>query len=83
MLVKDGQTLFIGGLIRERDETTRKGIPLLMRLPLLGPLFGTTTHATSRESELIALITPTRDARAEAPYQAAAGDASALGARAE
>jgi len=57
VLIKDGQTLFIGGLIRERDETSRKGIPLLMRLPLIGALFGTTDHTRSK-SELIALITP-------------------------
>jgi type II secretory pathway component GspD/PulD (secretin) len=57
VLIRDGQTLLIGGLIRERDETTRKGIPLLMRLPILGALFGTTTHSLAR-SELIALITP-------------------------
>jgi type II secretory pathway component GspD/PulD (secretin) len=57
VLIKDGQTLFIGGLIRERDETVRKGIPILMRLPLIGALFGTTDHTRSK-SELIALITP-------------------------
>jgi type IV pilus assembly protein PilQ len=69
VLIKDGQTLFIGGLIRERDETTRRGIPLLMRLPLLGPLFGTTTH-TREKSELIALITPHIVVPGEeAPYQ--------------
>jgi type IV pilus assembly protein PilQ len=56
VLVRDGQTLFIGGLIRERDETSRSGIPLLSRIPYLGALFGRTTHSTSR-SELITLIT--------------------------
>jgi type II secretory pathway component GspD/PulD (secretin) len=55
VLVADGQTLFIGGLIRERDEAIRKGIPLLSRLPLIGALFGRTTHSTQR-SELITLI---------------------------
>ncbi len=57
VLVKDGHTLFIGGLIRERTEQIRRGIPLLVRIPLLGALFGKTIHSTSK-SELITLITP-------------------------
>jgi type IV pilus assembly protein PilQ len=56
-LVRDGQTLFIGGLIRERDEEVRKGVPVLMRIPILGRLFGRTVHSTLR-SELVTLITP-------------------------
>jgi type II secretory pathway component GspD/PulD (secretin) len=58
VLVKNGDTLFIGGLIRERTEEIRRGIPLLVRIPLLGALFGKTIHTTIK-SELIALITPT------------------------
>jgi type II secretory pathway component GspD/PulD (secretin) len=57
VLVRDGETIFIGGLIRERKEETRKGIPLLMHLPLLGHLFGRTT-LTSQKSEIVVLITP-------------------------
>jgi type II secretory pathway component GspD/PulD (secretin) len=57
VLIKDGQTLFIGGLIRERSEQIRRGIPLLVRIPLLGMLFGKTSYSTSK-SELITLITP-------------------------
>ncbi|MCK4304779.1 MAG: hypothetical protein KAY24_11130 [Candidatus Eisenbacteria sp.] len=57
VLIKDGHTLFIGGLIQERDELTRKGIPLLSRIPVLGALFGRTVNTVVR-SELIALITP-------------------------
>lgn len=57
VLIKDGHTLFIGGLIRERVEKTRKGIPLLMEIPLLGFFFGKTTHSVQK-SELITLITP-------------------------
>ena len=57
VLVRDGQVLFIGGLIRDRDEKTRKGIPVLVRIPILGPLFGRTVHSRQK-SELITLITP-------------------------
>ncbi len=71
VLVADGQTLLIGGLIRERDETTRSGIPLLMRIPILGGLFGRVTHEVSK-SELIVLITPHIVAPGEnAPYEGA------------
>jgi len=57
VLIKDGDTLLIGGLIRERVEKSRKGVPFLKDLPLLGLLFGSTASKTSR-SELIVLITP-------------------------
>ncbi|MFH1277600.1 MAG: secretin N-terminal domain-containing protein [Candidatus Eisenbacteria bacterium] len=57
VLVKDGHTLLIGGLIREREEENRKGIPVLRRIPILGNLFGSTVIAKSK-SELITLITP-------------------------
>jgi type II secretory pathway component GspD/PulD (secretin) len=56
-MIRDGQTLLIGGLIRERDEKTRSGVPILMNLPVIGALFGKTTH-TIQKSELITLITP-------------------------
>jgi type II secretory pathway component GspD/PulD (secretin) len=48
VLVRDGDTLLIGGIIREREETTRKGIPLLVRLPLIGGLFGKTVRQVQR-----------------------------------
>lgn len=57
VLVRDGQTLVIGGLIREREETSRRGIPFLMRLPILGGFFGRTVTTVQR-TELITLITP-------------------------
>jgi type II secretory pathway component GspD/PulD (secretin) len=56
-LVRNGQTLFIGGLIREREEETQRGVPILMRIPLLGRLFGRTVQKTFR-SEIVTLITP-------------------------
>jgi type II secretory pathway component GspD/PulD (secretin) len=79
VLVADGQTLFIGGLIRERDQTTRNGIPLLSRLPVIGALFGRTTHSTQR-SELITLI---KLRILEPGEKLTADDARAFGARAD
>jgi type II secretory pathway component GspD/PulD (secretin) len=69
VLITDGHTLLIGGLIQEREEKVRKGIPLLMNIPLLGKLFGRTT-LTTQKSEIIVLITPRIVRPGEAvPYQ--------------
>jgi type II secretory pathway component GspD/PulD (secretin) len=57
VLVRDGETIFIGGLLRHRDEGSRAGIPVLSRIPLLGYLFGRDTRSFSR-SEVVVLITP-------------------------
>ena len=57
MVVQDGQTLVIGGLIKETVSKSRTGIPFLMDIPLLGYLFGITQNSTSR-TELVILITP-------------------------
>jgi len=56
-IVQDGHTLVIGGIIMERTEQSRSGIPLLSELPLLGYLFGTTTDKKSK-TELIIMVTP-------------------------
>jgi type II secretory pathway component GspD/PulD (secretin) len=57
VLMKDGETIIIGGLIRERDEESRTQVPLLGYIPVLGPLFR--NRRTSREkTEIAVLITP-------------------------
>lgn len=57
LFVRDGQTAVIGGLVdRERDRN-RSGIPVLIRIPVLGALFGTTRNSTST-SELFLFLTP-------------------------
>ena len=55
--VQSGQTVLIGGLIQQNDNTTNTGIPLLSNIPILGHLFGGTDHTRTRD-ELIVLITP-------------------------
>ena len=57
LVVQNGQTIVIGGLIREDVSDTREGIPLLSRIPVLGYLFGNTTKINNR-TELIILLTP-------------------------
>ena len=57
VVIKDGQTLVLGGLIRETGTDGQSGIPVLYKVPVLGALFGQTTQEESR-TELIVLITP-------------------------
>ena len=56
-VLQDGQTLVIGGIITDNLRKTRIGIPLLMDLPVLGPLFRTDLERSDR-TELVILITP-------------------------
>ncbi|MGH8171931.1 MAG: type II secretion system secretin GspD [Rhodanobacteraceae bacterium] len=55
--VQSGETLLLGGLIRDNTNTSDSGIPLINRVPVLRHLFGTTTNSKDR-TELIVLITP-------------------------
>ncbi len=55
--VEDGSTIALGGLIREKSEVKRSGVPLASDIPVLGNLFSTTSDAFER-SELIVLLTP-------------------------
>ncbi len=56
-IVQDGHTLVLGGIITERKDTVRSGLPFLSDLPLVGYLFGSTTDSLSRK-ELIVMVTP-------------------------
>jgi general secretion pathway protein D len=55
--VKSGDTVVLGGLIRENTSLTQSGLPVLHKLPLIGPLFGATGQE-QRRTELVVLITP-------------------------
>lgn len=56
-VLHDGQTLVIGGIITDNRRRSRIGIPLLMDVPVLGPLFRTDFERSDR-TELVILITP-------------------------
>jgi len=57
VLLRDGQTLFIGGLnLQQRDTITRK-VPLLGDLPLIGGLFRARTQRRT-STELAIFVTP-------------------------
>ncbi len=57
LLVADGQTVVIGGLIDRQKEKVRSGIPLLKDIPVVGLLFGSTSWRTT-ETELFLFLTP-------------------------
>jgi general secretion pathway protein D len=57
VLVKDGQTVVLGGLRERQHEVTRTGIPILSSIPILGGLFGFQSRRTT-ETELFLFITP-------------------------
>jgi type IV pilus assembly protein PilQ len=58
LLAKNGETVFIGGLIQDAKTKTSKSIPCLGSIPGLGLLFGQRFRGMEK-SELVILITPT------------------------
>jgi len=56
--IQSGQTILLGGLIREIDSDSRSGVPFLSRLPIVGRLFGSRSQSVNR-TETIVMITPT------------------------
>jgi type IV pilus assembly protein PilQ len=67
VMVDDGQTAVIGGLIRTNENEIRRGAPILKDIPLLGALFR--SNSTTRANrELLIFVTP----RIIDPQQAAA-----------
>ncbi len=53
----DGNTVLIGGFIRETKGNTSNGVPILRDIPLLGRLFRSDVE-TKANQEIILLITP-------------------------
>jgi len=58
LTTKNGETIVIGGLVREVAQDTVNGIPLLSSIPIIGTLFQD-HEKTNRKEELIIFITPT------------------------
>ncbi len=57
LVIEDGQTIVIGGLMRSKSDTSDSGIPFLRDIPLLGYLFGGFSKNIDK-TELIFLVTP-------------------------
>ncbi|MBR0560587.1 type II secretion system secretin GspD [Neokomagataea anthophila] len=57
VVIADGQTVGLAGLISDRSERSNQGIPWLKDIPILGLLGGTQDNTRTR-TELLVLITP-------------------------
>ncbi len=55
--VRDGQTIVIGGIISKQKSVTIQGVPILRKIPIIGPLFEDKKKQESR-SELLVFLTP-------------------------
>jgi len=58
LLVNDGNTIVIGGIVKSSATKGKTGFPGLVNLPVLGKLFGSNTKK-EKKNELLIFITPT------------------------
>lgn len=58
VMVKDGVTIILGGLIQDRIRTTTSRVPVLGNMPLVGMLFRKDVH-DNEKTELVFFLTPT------------------------
>ena len=58
MIVADGQTIFVGGLIKNRVDESKRGVPIIGRVPVVGGLFSNRQQINTN-TETVVLITPT------------------------
>jgi general secretion pathway protein D len=56
MTIQDGDTVAVGGGIQEQKIDSVTGVPWLIKIPLIGGLFGSKSHSISR-TELVVFIT--------------------------
>ncbi len=65
VVLKSGETVVIGGLIRETEDVTKRKVPVLGDIPLVGNLFKT-HHSNSAKKNLLIFLTATvLDSRGE------------------
>ena len=55
--VRSGESVVLGGLIRENAANNENGVPWFHKAPIIGPLFGTTEKTRDR-TELLVILTP-------------------------
>ena len=58
VVLKDGETAVIGGLIKMKDSNIKKSVPGISKVPLVG-LFFKSNSKTKTHTELMIFITPT------------------------
>ena len=86
VVVQDGQTIGIAGLIQDSDQRQNQGVPYVRNIPVIGALFGQQNNSRMR-TELLVMITPhverdahdaralTEDMEAQMPYAASVPEA--------
>jgi general secretion pathway protein D len=57
LLIRDGQTVALGGLTDRENDVTLGGLPILSSIPFIGGLFGHSQRQTT-ETELFVFLTP-------------------------
>ncbi|MCF6237932.1 MAG: hypothetical protein L3J79_03815 [Candidatus Marinimicrobia bacterium] len=57
VIVKNGQTVVLGGLMQESDVVTVQKVPILGSIPLIGELFKA-TQVSKKKTELLVMLTP-------------------------
>ncbi|WP_419758768.1 type II secretion system secretin GspD [Acidisoma sp.] len=57
VVVQDGQTIGLAGLIQDSVTKSNQGVPFLKDVPVIGALFGQQSNTRTRD-ELLVLITP-------------------------
>ena len=55
--IQSGETIVLGGLIKDKNVNNKDGVPVLHTIPLIGPLFGGTAR-NNNKTELVVLLTP-------------------------
>jgi general secretion pathway protein D len=55
--INSGESVVLGGLMRDEGSNGRSGVPVLYKLPLIGALFSETSR-TSLRTELVVVLTP-------------------------
>ena len=57
LIIESGNTVILGGLIKDEKRTTRKGVPILSSIPLIKYLFSSNVNEDI-QGEMVILLTP-------------------------
>jgi type IV pilus assembly protein PilQ len=57
IMINDGETAVIGGLLQTKGGKSVRGVPILMNIPVIGALFRSTATSTAKR-EILIFLTP-------------------------
>ena len=57
VLMRSGETIMIGGLIKDVKNESKQGVPFLRRIPFIGPVLFERTTVSTEKVELVIFIT--------------------------